>query len=362
MPTQSRSTTLGVGLQTSHDAAPVGSYRGMVQSEVKAVPMPTVEDVSDEVGMGLVATAGPYRLGVWTPISGRGRVRLGSLPQLLRMVGLNSMTHSHSGVVTTHVLTPVSDVDDIPWASFLHGVGQDSNRLLRVLSDGRLGTLKLLADANSLLKFEFAGVASHEEIATGLERTINEFMPPLNTVQGSLSILDSGAGTLVGSVTNLNLEMGLDLSAEGDEIPVAGYEPSWLSVLRIRALADADASFQKDLFLDLFYNGSGAAGAGYSLQNVVGSLSVTYQSAMNIPGSSTPFSVTVELPTVEVSGGEWQSSGRGQIRMPVVMRPYQAGANPLIRVTVVTNQVSLDGVILAGTWSGAGLPYTARSA
>jgi hypothetical protein len=241
-------------------------------------------------------------------------------------------------------------------------VAAGSNQLTRILSDARIRSLEIQADRNSLPRISFEAIAGHEEIATGVELHRDEQRPPLTTVSGSISLTQSGGGSITGSIRRTTITLAHDFPAPEDEIPVGDTEASWITWLGVMLDGEIDAAFERATFLDLVYGGAGTAGSGYDTEDVSGALTLTLESATNIPGTATPYALTVTIPNLIARLGEFRSAGRNEIRLPIVWQAYQSGADELIEVTVTTDQATVTRTIAAGTWSGAGLTYTARSA
>ena len=361
----SSTTQIGLSNQGSgHGTAPAASFLDLVLTEAGASPRITVDPGGDEFGIGgLYATDAGQRLGIYTPITGVGRIRAGGgLLGLLYAAGMATTATTGTAPALTHTLSPAATDAAFPWSSFRHSVASGSNNLIRILSDARIRVLEIEAVANSLPRLTFEALASHEEIATGIERHTDEERPVLTSVAGSITLGKAGGGTIAGNIRRATVTLAHDFPAPEDEIHVGGTEAGWITWLGVSLDGEIEALFDRDIFLDLIYGGVGTAGAGYDLDDVSGDLALTLESASNIPGTATPYSLTVTVPNLIARLGEWRSAGRNQIRLPIVWRAYQSGADELVEYAVTTDQATVARTIAAGTWSGAGLTYTARSA
>ncbi len=361
----SSTTQIGLADQGSgHGTAPAASFLDLVLTEAGASPRITIDPGGDEFGIGgLTATDAGQRLGIVTPISGAGRIRAGGgLLGLLYAAGLATTATTGTAPALTHTLTLAANDSAFPWSAFRHQVATGSNQLIRILSDARIHMVQIEATANSLARLSFEAMAGHEEIATGIERHTDEDRPVLTTVGGSITFDKAGGGAIAGGIRRAIITLAHDFPAPEDEIPVGDTESGWATWLGVSLDGEIEATFERDTFLDLVYGGVGSAGAGYDLDDVAGTLVLSLESAGNIPGTATPYGLTVTVPHLIARLGEWRSAGRNQIRLPIVWRAYQSGADELVEYAVTTDQATVARTIAAGTWSGAGITYTARSA
>jgi hypothetical protein len=241
-------------------------------------------------------------------------------------------------------------------------VASGSDQLIRILSDARIRKIEIQADRNSLPTVSFDAMAGHEEIATGVELHRDEQRPPLTAVSGSIALTKSGGGAITGSIRQCSITLEHDFPTPEDEIPVGDTEAAWFTWLGVILDGEIDAAFSRDTFLELVYGGSGTAGSGYDTDDVTGDLTLTLQSAANIPATASPYAVTITIPNLIARLGEFRSAGRNEIRLPIVWQAYQSGADELIEIAITTDQATVTRTIAAGTWSGAGVTYTARSA
>lgn len=361
----SSSTQIGLATQGSgHGTSPAASYADLVLTEAKAAPRITIDPGGDEFGIGgLVATDAGQRLGIYTPISGAGRIRAGaSLLGLLYGAGLATVATTGTAPALTHTLTLAANDSAFPWSAFRHSVATGANNLIRILSDARIQRLEIVADRNDTPTLSWQALAGHEQIATGIERTASESRPPLTSVRGSITFNKSGGGAIAGNIRRATVTLAHDFPAPEDEIAVGDTEASWITWLGVLVDGEVDAAFDRDTFLDLVYGGVGTAGAGYDPDDVEGTLTLVLQSGGDIPGTATPYGLSITIPNLVARLGEWRSAGRNEIRLPIVWQAYQSGADNLIEYAVTTDQATVTRAISAGTWSGAGLTYTARSA
>lgn len=340
MGTDSLSTTFGIGKQSAFNTAAT-AFKGLRLTNATATPVPTIEQTDDEFGggAGLVATDGGHRLGIVSRLAAQGRVRPQYWPLILAWAGLGEIATTGAGPYT-HVNTRSLTHATLPWFSVhvTHGAG--ANELDRVIRDTRLMTLTIRAEANALLKMEMTGMGIHEQIAAGTETDVNEAGLPFNTVQGAISLVDTGASELVGSIRNLTIVIELELATENDAMVIANHEMEDMLILGMKVNGSADAAFSKQAFLDFYYGGVGTAAAGYSFEQLEGALDVTFQTASNITGEVVPYSTQIEIPHLIVNAQEFSASGRSEIRLPIAFTAFDDGVDEMITVTTVNDIAS----------------------
>lgn len=244
-------------------------------------------------------------------------------------------TVTTSAAVYAHAIEPVSSDANFPWSTWYHSVGTGSNQLKRLLRDSRLNQLAFTANRNSVARFTAGGMAIHEEIENITETTVAEVGPLARTIEGGFALYNAAGTLLTGAARSVDFTIANEFPANDDNFDVGSHEMGWMTWLAQLVTGNIDVAFNKTIFQEMFYGGASAAGSGYSFVELEGALNVRLDAAAVLATTVTKPCMNISVPYLNARGGEFRSSGRSEIRLPVAWRGFKSGSEPIIRLGLV---------------------------
>lgn len=339
MAVASLNTVFGLGKQTGLGTAKtaLNTFR---MTDLSNTPDITVDDLLDEFGAGaaIIPGSGGVRLGVYSRVNGGGRLRPDHLYDLLAAAGYSVAGTTGAPSEYTHAITKAATNAAFPFYSALVQMGPSGSVLDRLISDLRFSRLRLNLDRNSVARFEFEAMGLHEENAAGSETTTDETGPVLRTVEGTFTLTKEGGGAVVASARAVTLEIENDFITPNDDMILGDHEAQSLTWLGQRITGTIDAALSEAAWQELFYGGSGSAGAGYSFTDLQAGLVVRVESAGLI--STVPYSLSIAIPNLIARGGEVRASGRSEVRMPITFQAYDDGVDEFCTFTLINDTAS----------------------
>lgn len=334
------STIFGLGRQASKGTG-VTAMQGIRLTRLTNRANITVDDATDEfsAGAGPIPGDGGVRLGIYTPFSGAGRIRLDNFPTLLGAAGFDNLSSGGVGPYT-HTILGRTNETDFKWYTALIKQGPTSDTLERVIRDCRLSRLRITAEANSVGRFEFEGMGIHEENAAGTETVTSESGPLLNTVAGAFTFeTEGGAAVITALPRSISVEIANSFTPSNDDFIIGDTEVQNMEFIGQVITGTVVASLTEDTYQRLVYAGADTAAAGYDINPVHGNLNFRLESA-EYAGATTPWSLTVDLPNLNAFPGEMAASGRSEIRIPITFQAYYDGTDQMATFTVVNDTAS----------------------
>lgn len=245
-----------------------------------------------------------------------------------------------SSTVYAHSFEPAASDPLFPWASWYHAVGVNDNFLKRLIQNCRSNRFDLTANRNSVARFVTAGMGSHEEVAGSPTINADTTGALLRTVEGAFSLLNSSGTVLTGSARNVTANVANEFPSTEDNFDIGTHEFGWMTWLAMLVTGSVDTQFNKDIFEEMYYGGASTAGSGYSFVEMIGSLNMRLDAAANISGSASKQSMLVSVPYLNARGGEFRSSGRNEIRLPITWRAFKQSGAPLVRFGLINTVAS----------------------
>ena len=230
MAVASLSTVFGLGKQTGL-GTPKTALNTFRMTDLPSKPDITVDDLLDEFGAGaaIIPGSGGVRLGVYSRLSGGGRLRPDHLYHLLAAAGYSANSPAGTPSEYTHTITKAATDAAFPFYSALVQMGPSGSVLDRLISDLRFSRLRLNMDRNSVARFEFEAMGLHEENAAGSETTTDEAGPVLRTVEGTFTLTKEGGGAVVASARAVTLEIENTFLAPNDDMILGDHEAQSLT-------------------------------------------------------------------------------------------------------------------------------------
>lgn len=249
-------------------------------------------------------------------------------------------TIGDSSTVYAHSFEPATSDDTFPWASWYHAVGGGSNLLKRLIENARSNRFDLTANRNAVARFVTAGMGSHEEVAGSPTITADTTGALLRTVEGTFSLLDSSGSSLTGSARNVAVNIANEFPTTEDNFDIGSHEFGWMTWLAMLATGTVDTNFNKTIFEEMYYGGNSTAGSGYSFTEMTGSMNLRLDAAAAITSAVSKQSMLVSVPYLNARGGEFRSSGRNEIRLPITWRAFKQSGVPMIRFGLINTVAS----------------------
>lgn len=235
------------------------------------------------------------RTGYLAPWTGTFLMRPKFLPRALQALGFGVTTTANTPEtgVHTHACTVAADASML-WMSIIHNIGgSTANRLGK---NGRASRLSWTA-TNESITCELTGTALVEGNVSGTPTYVSEVSDEMSPSIGSLTC-NLGDGGTITTVRGITAEIANVLKEGAEERPLFQAFRNSLdreSIDLTGSLQGVDFTF--DLWKEIIRGST--SGTAPSLVVSTGDLNYTFESAANIGATATPYSVEVDLPSVQ---------------------------------------------------------------
>lgn len=298
------------------------------------------DDIIEHPGSSTNARATTKRsqselLGYRVPYKATFRLRPRFIGAALLAAGFQVVTTASSPTYE-HVFT-LADSESFLWYTAMERHGSVATGFERRAVDSRLKTLGINADTKQIeCSLTGVGLVEGNAAASGLTRNDEASYKLLPSIGSVTATVNSTA--LVSRVRGLTFE----LTNEFDEEEIALFETARAD-LPINGAGIQGAIQGIDVDFDTYKKviRGGTSGTAPSLSALTGSLIYEYKSAVNIGVSTTPYSLKIEMPSVEfrMPDEAIEANGQDQIRFDIEYMMIDNVTTP-ITITLVNDTAS----------------------
>ena len=206
-----------------------------------------------------------------------------------------------------HTLT-MGAMSDMPYMTVLHSIGDGAAKFERRATDARVEMLRIDAGSRGSL-ITFSGFGLREDTALGTEEAVNESDAMMLPSKGRATVTVDGLAftapfrgfrMLVSNPLSRTEQQMFSL--EHDDLPPTGFDING-------TLMQLDVDFPTYKLMEW----GGLTGDGPDAAPVRGSLNIKFEGT-EIAGSTLPYSVEIDIPSLDLRMGQFEARGRNLIR------------------------------------------------
>jgi hypothetical protein len=309
---------IGFAHQSGKDLAQTSSVLYLPATSVGINPNQNAQTLPAEVG-GDYFLRGSYKASAM----GTGDIAFVARPNglghlLLMLCGVDTVVNT-SASVYQHTMTPFAvGAGDLPWYSVFKDV---STVLAEEYINTRIQSLKLDVPKSGIMTGSATLVSTGFSEITSASLGIKTFdnSPQFQSCLASVDFKNEATGTTISSeaVKVERVSMSFDNSLSNDEFAVGSFFLEDITLQQRTVTVDLDYVIRSREMYEAVYYGGAGDGSGtqsWSPQLYRGSLGLTMNSLVNIPGTTTPYSCQFLFPGLDFMSLPISLSGAEVVR------------------------------------------------